>query len=127
MVNSSTNTTTGSPSRSTVTYSILRNNPTTASETNLNFRHDNLAEQEYRQISNSITTRGNVFRVLYVGQAGKDLNADGDFTANEIQAEYLGEAFIERQATFVPEGTIPDAMKTSTSNYKILSSRVITQ
>ncbi|MEO5755019.1 MAG: hypothetical protein ABIR38_09960 [Chthoniobacterales bacterium] len=127
MVNSSTNTTTGSPSRSTVTYSMLRNTPTTASETNLNFRVDHLAEQEYREISNSITTRGNVFRVLYVGQSVKDINTDGIVTANEVQAEFLAEAFVERQATFVPEGINPDAMKTLGSNYKVLSSRVVTQ
>lgn len=114
-------------SRSTVTYSVLRANPTLQSTIVPDYRSDMLAEQEFRGVSNSVTTRGNVFRVLYVGQGVKDLNADGNVTANEVQAEVLAEAFIERQATFVPEGTNPDAMKTSGSNYKILSSRVITQ
>ena len=125
MVNTSTNTTTGSPARSTVTYSFLRNSPTTASEPNLNFRTDNLAEQEFREVSNSITTRGNVFRMLYVGQAVKDLNKDGNVDPSEIQAEYLGEAFVERQSVFQPEGTNPDAVKTVDSIYKITANRVI--
>lgn len=127
MVNTSTNTTTGSPARSTVTYSLLRTNPTTQSELNLNFRTDNLAEQEFREISNSITTRGNVFRVLYVGQSVKDLNNDGAVTPGEIQAEYLSEAYVERQGIFQPEGTNPDAVKTADSSYKTLVNRVITQ
>ncbi len=127
MVNTSVNTTTGSPARSTVTYSALRTNPTTASEGNLNFRSDMYAEQEFREISNSVTTRGNVFRVLYVGQSGKDLNASGSIDVSEVQSEYLGEAFVERQGVFQPEGSNPDAMKTSDSIYKILANRVITQ
>jgi hypothetical protein len=127
MVNTSANNTTGSPSRSTVTYSFLRNNPTAASESNPNFRTDNLAEQEFREISNSITTRGNVFRLLYVGQAVKDLNKDGNVDPSEIQAEYLGEAFLERQSVFQPESTNLDAVKTADSTYKIIANRVITQ
>jgi hypothetical protein len=125
LVNKSTNTTTGSPARSTVTYSFLRNSPTTASEPNLNFRTDNLAEQEFREVSNSITTRGNVFRILYVGQAVKDLNKDGNVDPSEIQAEYLGEAFVERQSVFQPEGINPDTVKTVDSIYKITANRVI--
>jgi hypothetical protein len=125
MVNSSTNTTTGSPSRSTVTYSVLRNSPSTQSEINPNYRTDNLAEQEFREISDSITTRGNVFRVLYVGQSVKDMNTDGNVTSNEVQSEVLGEAFVERRATFVAEGANPDAMKTAGSSYTILGNRVI--
>jgi hypothetical protein len=127
MVNSSTNTSMGSPTRSTVTYSVLRNNPATTSEVNLNYRTDNLAEQEFREVSDSITTRGNVFRVLYVGQGVKDLNNNGIVDPSDVQAEYLGEAFCERQSVFQPEGSNPDAMKTANSSYKILASRVVTQ
>lgn len=113
--------------RSTVTYSVLRANPTLTSTVVPDYRSDMLAEQEFREISNSVTTRGNVFRVLYVGQSVKDLDADGNVTVNEVQAEFLGEAFLERQATFVPEGTNPDAIKTSGSRYRVSFSRVITQ
>ena len=127
MVNTSADTTTGSPARSTVVYSVLRNTPGTASESNLNFRSDNLAEQEFREVSNSITTRGNVFRVLYVGQSINDLNSDGDVTSNEIQSEYLGEAFVERQGIFQPEGSNPDAAKTVDSAFKLVADRVVTQ
>ena len=57
--------TTGSPGRSTVNYSLLRNSPTTPNDspTNANIHQDMQVEQEFREISNSITTRGNVFRV----------------------------------------------------------------
>jgi len=125
LVNTSSNTTTGSPARSTVTYSFLRNSPTTASEPNPNFRTDNFAEQEFREVSDSITTRGNVFRVLYVGQAIKDWNKDGNIDPFEIQAEYLGEAFVERQGVFRPEGINPDAVKTVDSTYKITTNRLV--
>jgi hypothetical protein len=127
IVNTSTNTTTGSPARSTVIYSFLRNSPTTTSESNLNFRTDNLAEQEFREVSNSITTRGNIFRVLYVGQAVKDLNKDGNVDSSDVQSEYLGEAFVGRQSVFQPEGSNPDAVKTADSIYKITANRVITE
>ncbi|CAN5527883.1 hypothetical protein BH20VER3_BH20VER3_00350 [soil metagenome] len=127
IVNTSANTTTGSPSRSTVTYSMLRTTPTTASQINPNYRTDNLAEQEFREISNSITTRGNVFRVLYLGQSLKDLNGNGTVDANEVQSEYLGEAFVERQGVFQPEGTNPDANKTADSTYKVVANRIVTQ
>ena len=127
MVNTSTDTTTGLPARSTVVYSVLRNTPGNASESNLNFRTDNLAEQEFREVSNSITTRGNVFRVLYVGQSIKDLNSDGNVAANEIQSEYLGEAFVERQGIFQPEGSNPDAAETADSAFKLVANRVVTQ
>gem|GEM_PF-2968766 len=119
--------TTGSPARSTVTYSALRNSPTTQSEVNLNYRTDDLAEQEFREVSNSITTRGNVFRILYVGQAVKDLNPDGNVATNEVQSEYLGEALVERVSTFVPAGGNPNAMKVGSSSYKVLASRCVTQ
>ena len=127
IVNTSTNTTTGSPARSTVIYSFLRNSPRTTSESNPNFRTDNLAEQEFREVSNSITTRGNIFRVLYVGQAVKDLKKDGNVDPSDVQSEYLGEAFVERQSVFQPEGTNPDAVKTADSIYKIIANRVITE
>ena len=84
-------------------------------------------EQEFREISNSITTRGNVFRILYVGQSIKDINANGTVDTNEVQSEFLGEAFVERQGIFQPDGTNPDAMKTSDSSYKIVDNRVITE
>lgn len=112
--------TTGSPGRSTVNYSLLRTNATTASESpiNANIHQDMQVEQEFREISNAITTRGNSFRILCVGQAMKN---------GLVQAEYLSEAFVERQSTFAPEGSNPDALKTSDSTYKILASRVITE
>ena len=78
-------------------------------------------------MSNSITTRGNVFRVLYVGQSIKDLNSDKDVTSNEIQSEYLGEAFVEREGIFQPEGSNPDAVKTADSAFKLVANRVVTQ
>ena len=42
-------------------------------------------------MSNAITTRGNVFRILYVGQSIKDVNKNAlvDST-QEVQSEYLG-------------------------------------
>ncbi len=125
IVNTSANSTTSS--RSTVTYSMLRTTPTTASQINPNYRTDNLAEQEFREVSNSITTRGNVFRLLYVGQSLKDLNGNGTVDEKEIQSEYLGEAFVERQGVFQPGGTNPDASKTADSTYKIVANRVVTQ
>lgn len=114
-------------SRSTVTYSILRNNPTLTSDVIADYRSDMLSEQEFREISNSITTRGNVFRILYVGQGGHDVNSDGNIDPSEIQAEYLGEAFVERTSVFQPDAANPEAMKTADSIYKVLANRVITQ
>jgi hypothetical protein len=112
--------TTGSPGRSTVTYSLLRNNATTASEapTNANIHQDMQVEQEFRGISNAITTRGNSFRILYVGQSMKN---------GLVQAEYLGEAFLDRRAVFAPEGSNPDATKTADSTYTIVANRVVTE
>ena len=63
--------------------------------------------------------------MLYVGQAIKDLNKDGNVDPSEIQAEYLGEAFVERQSVFQPEGINPDAVKTVDSIYKTTANRVI--
>lgn len=89
-------------------------------------------EQPFRKVSNSITTRGNIFRVLYVGQAIKDIPRSGirDGIVNgpeEIVAEYLGEAFIERQSIFQPDPSNPNIVKTSDSKYKIVADRVITE
>jgi hypothetical protein len=122
--------TTGSPGRSTVNYSALRNNPTATNESpiNSNIHSDMQAEQEFREMSNSITTRGNVFRILYVGQAIKDANRNAVVDSpQEVQSEYLGEAFVERDSLFTPEGSNPDAMKTSDSNYKMLANHPVTE
>jgi len=75
-------------------------------------------EQLFRSVSNSITTRGNVFRVLYVGQALKN---------GLVQAEYLGEAFVKRSSTFTPDSANPDIVRTSDSSYKLVANRVITE
>jgi hypothetical protein len=107
-----------STSRSKIVYSALRSDPQSTGITNQNYRRDFQVEQAFREISGSITTRGNVFRVLYVGQAIKN---------GIVQAEYLGEAFVERQTTFVPEASNPDAIKTSDSTYNILNNRLVTE
>ena len=108
---SSGNNASGSPARSAVTYDLLRNTPTNTTEkvngnTNGNIQRDIQVEQLFRDVSNSITTRGNVFRVLYVGQALKN---------GLVQAEYLGEAFVKRTAVFTPDSTNPDIVRTSDS------------
>ena len=65
---------------------------------------------------------------LYVGQAIKDLNRNGAVDSpQDIQSEYLGEAFIERQSAFTPEGSNPDATETSDSRFRLLANRVITE
>ena len=56
-----------------------------------------------------------------------DINADGNVAPSEVQGEYLGEAFIERQSVFTAEGSNPDAMTTSDSSYKILANHTITE
>lgn len=119
LVNQSANSTmTGNTrSRSTVNYSLLRTTPT-SSTWNRNYGSDMQVEEPFRKISNAITTRGNVFRVLYVGQALKN---------GIVQAESLGEAFVERKSIFVPEASNPDAIKTSDSTYKTLTNRVISE
>jgi hypothetical protein len=119
--------TTGTPARSTVSYSLLRAKPTTKSQqvegrVNGDVQRDIQVEQFFREVSNSITTRGNVFRVLYVGQTLK---------AGIVEAEYLGEAFVERQAVWSKpdpdnQGN-SDIIKTSDSNYKIIANRIITE
>jgi len=111
---------TNSGSRSVVTYTALNNSA--------NYERDILVEQTFRKVSNSVTTRGNVFRVLYIGQTIKDLNRDGLFSGDqERMAEYLGEAFIERQPSYAPQGSNPDVMKTADSSYKVVANRVITE
>jgi hypothetical protein len=113
--------------RSSVNYSVLRATPT-GSTWNRNYGSDMQVEEPFRKISNAITTRGNVFRILYVGQAIKDINRSGQVDSqSEITAEYLGEVFVERQSIFGPEGSNPDAVKTSDSTYKILTNRVISE
>lgn len=115
-----------STSRSKVVYSILRTNPQSTA-TSQNYRRDFHVEQAFREISNSITTRGNVFRVLAVGQAITDINKDGNVTADEVRAEYLSETLIAREAIFAPEGSNADALKTANSAFKLLASRTITE
>jgi hypothetical protein len=75
-------------------------------------------EQLFRDVSNLITTRGNVFRVLYVGQSLKN---------GLVQAEYLGEAFVKRTSTLTPDPSNPDIVRTSDSRYKLIANRVITE
>lgn len=108
---------------STVSYGVLRNSATTASEkvsgkVNANIQRDMQVEQLFREVSNSITTRGNIFRVLYVGQTLKN---------GLVQAEYLGEAFVKRTSVFTPDSSNPDIVRTSDSTYKLLANRVITE
>ena len=132
LISTSTNSTTGSPSRSTTTYSALRNSPTNSGEVNANYQRDMQVEQTFRKVSNSVTTRGNIFRILYAGQAIKDIQHNGirDGIVNgtdEIVSEYLGEAVVERQSTYQPDPSNPNIIRTSASHYKILSNRVITE
>lgn len=110
--------TTTSSSISNVVYSALRTNPTVRVNPAQNYRRDFEVEQAFREVSNSITTRGNVFRVLYVGQALKN---------GIVQGEYLGEAFVERQAVFTQDASNPDIVRTTDSTYRVLANRVITE
>lgn len=111
--------------RSKVVYSALRSDPQSTTTVQF-YRRDFQVEQVYREISNAITTRGNVFRLLYVGQTIKDTNKNGVVDGSEeVQSEYLGEAYVQRNATYVAEGSNPDAMKTSDSSYQIILPRVI--
>src|SRR5690349_14972027 len=94
--------------RTSVNYSLLRPTPTSSSW-NRNYGTDMQVEEPFRKISDSTTTRGNVFRVLYVGQTIKDYNKSGivDNQA-KVTAEYLGEAFVERQSVFTPDSSNSD-------------------
>jgi hypothetical protein len=128
-------TTAGGASRSTTIYSVLRTlNPNNPTEFKRDYCDDQQVEEPFRKISNAITTRGNVFRVLFVGQAIKDQKgpggALGDVESNsEIMAEYLGEAFIERQAVFGPPTTVGNssAVKTTGAKFRILAQHVVTE
>jgi hypothetical protein len=128
-------TTTGNGrSRSTTVYSVLRNNPTSPSEWKRDYGDDQQVEEPFRKISNAITTRGNIFRVLFVGQAIKDQKSAsgtlGDVESNsEIMAEYLGEAFVERQAIFGTPTTVGNSsvIKTTGAKFRILSQHAITE
>jgi hypothetical protein len=99
---------------------MLRTNPALASEApvNANVRIDPQIEQPFRAVSNSITTRGNIFRVLYVGQSMKN---------GLVQAEYLAEAIVERQAIFTPDASNPDIVRTTDSKYRVIAQRVVTE
>lgn len=124
-------------STSQVVYSALRDDPT--GTVTANYHKDFEVEQAFREVSSSITTRGNVFRILYVGQAIKDMDHAKDSNGNpivdnqrEILAEYLGEAFVERQAIWGPADPIldpnnSDIVRTTDSAYRIIANRVITE
>jgi hypothetical protein len=139
LINESENSTTtnGPPSRSrtTINYSVLRGTPTQKTTYTRNAGSDVQVEEPFRKVSNAITTRGNVFRVLYVGQCIKDINKDNVVSGQqEIQAEYLGEAFVERQSVFGQASSGPspapsntDAITTVDSHYRILANRVVTE
>ncbi len=128
MVNQSENTTTtgNSRSRSTVNYSVIRNSATNKNDWSRNYGTDMQVEEPYRKVVNAITTHGNVFRVLYVGQSVKDVNRNGDVDANETSAEYLGEAVLERVPVFgaTTVGT-SSVTKTTDSKFKIIALRPI--
>jgi hypothetical protein len=128
-------TTTGNGrSRSTTIYSVLRSSPNTASQWTRDYGDDQQVEEPFRAISNSITTRGNVFRVLFVGQAIKDQkDSSGNLgqveSSFEIVAEYLGEAFLERQPIFGTPTTVGTSTvtKTTDAKFSILAQRAITE
>jgi len=115
-----------SSNTSHVVYSALRTNanpisivpPSQPIAANANYKRDFEVEQAFREVSNSITTRGNVFRVLYVGQALKN---------GAVQAEYLGEAFVKRQAVFTQDPSNSDIIRTTDSTYRVLSNRIVTE
>ena len=117
-----------SSSTSNVVYSTLRPNPVVRTNPPQNYRKDFEVEQGFREVSNSTTTRGNVFRVLYVGQTIKDINHNGQVDGRqEIAAEYLGEAFVERQAVFTADTNNPDIVRTTDSTYRNIANRVVTE
>ena len=88
---------------------------------------DPQVEAVFRAISSSTTTRGNVFRVLYVGQSGRDFDRDGKFGSHEIRGEYLGEAYVERVAAYeAPSPSTPSGeLRTVDSRYTILKRRPV--
>jgi hypothetical protein len=107
----------GGTSISTVTYSVLRSQPENNTDNNANFRSDMHVEQPFRSVSNSITTRGNVFRVLYVGQSLREVNGEPI-----VFGEYLAEAFVERVATFSANAARPE---TTDSSFQTISQRAV--
>ena len=116
--------------RSTTVYSVLRNTPTNTGEWKRDYGDDQQIEEPFRKISNAITTRGNVFRILYVGQSIKDYDKTGTVSQpDKVQAEYLGEAFVERQAIYGAPTIVGNssAIKTTGAKFRILSQRVITE
>ncbi len=119
-------------SRSTVTYSVLRASPSDTTQVNRNYRSDMLVEQPFREISDSITTRGNVFRILYVGQAIRDIVRAGAKNGavdgpEEIVSEFLGEAIVARDASFLPVASNPDAKGVSDSRFRLVAIRPVSQ
>lgn len=133
-------TTTGNGrARSTTVYSVLRETGATFTPTNTaqwkrDYGDDQQVEEPFRKISNSITTRGNIFRVLFVGQAIRDQKSPagvlGDVENNsEITAEYLGEAWVERQAVFGAPATVGSSsvVKTTGANFRILNQHAVTE
>lgn len=113
-----------------VVYSALRDTPTTVGQTTPNYTQDMKVEQAFREVSNAITTRGNVFRVLYIGQTIKDQrSATGQLGevegASEVVAEYLGEAYIQRDAIFGDDPSNDDIQRTTDSNFRIISNRAV--
>jgi hypothetical protein len=121
--------------RTTVNYSVLRAAPTTKSQWNRNYGSDMQVEEPFRKISSSVTTRGNVFRVLYVGQAIKDIRRggtppNGEVDSNdEILAEYLAEGFVQRDAVFSAPSVIGTStvIKTEAAQLKTVGNRAIVE
>jgi hypothetical protein len=94
--------------------------------TNTNsFKSDYQVEQPFRGISEQIATRGNVFRVLYVGQSVRDLDGDGLVATNEVQGEFLGESYIRREPRRATDPSNADLEQTTNSIYRVLSKRPI--
>ena len=120
--------TTSSSNTSQVVYSALRDTPDQKTSVK-NYHRDFEVEQAFREVSNSITTRGNVFRVLYVGQTLKDYNSTHAVDNKaKILSEYLGEAYVERDAVWsAPDSANPDIIKTTDSTYKVIGNRVISE
>ena len=86
-----------------------------------NLQRDMQVEQEFREVSNAITTRGNVFAYL-VGSRSKTLTEMPSWILlRKFNLNISGKRLVERESVFTPEGSNPDAMKTSDSKYKILA------
>lgn len=111
---------TGSGSRSRINATVL-----SVTNNNPNLRADYNVEQPFRGVSEQITTRGNVFRVLYVGQAVHDFDGNGMVGTNEVQGEFLGEAYLRREAQFSTDPSNADLRQTTNSIYRVLSKRPV--